>query len=562
MASTGHRIGGAALCVALAGLGGCYRGGSSPEGAASGTDGDSDGSTSADGGSDGADTGDLPDDPDFPEPGTLGPQGLRRQTIAELGNTLQLILGVEADELTAILARLPEDARTPFDTDYLGHAPSQPLVEGLVAMAADLSALLANDLARRDALLGCTPSGAADEACLRQFVTAFGRLALRRPLTTDEIDGYAAFITAAEEDDDFNVAFELSLSALLMDAEFLYLVERGEPTDEPGVIRIDDFAMASRLSFLLWGSGPDDALLDRAQSGELSTQSGVRDTALEMLGDPRSTAQLQRLHAMWLTYDNLAVDPQLAASLKTETDMLVERVVADGNWLELFSASESFLDDTLAEHYGIPLPGGQPGWVDYPDIRRGGLLSHGSFLALGKKFADTSPTERGKAVWTRLLCQGLPPPPPDVDTGIPPAGGANACKTERYNMREKTECASCHVIIDGIGFGLENYGPAGEWRTQEPDNPDCGIEGYGDLSGTEFAGPKALGELLIETGELEACFARNVYQFTIGRTPEVVDKPAVDALAAKFTATDDLEELLVTLVASDAFRHRAVLEVE
>ena len=480
---TGTQVGRLGLMAALGcGAGGCYEG---SDGHAGGTDADS----SADagpgsGGSSGGDTGELPPDPDFPDPGTLGPQGLRRQSIVELSNTLQQILGVQEAELTDLLTRLPEDSRTPFDNDYLNHEPSQPLVEGMVSIVEDLAALFIADPARRDALLGCTPSGPSDAACLRQFVERFGRLALRRPLAADEVDAYAVFIAEAEEDGDFNVAFELALSALLLDAEFLYLVETGEPTAEPDTIALDDFAMASRLSFLLWGSGPDDALLDKAAAGQLASQSGVHDAALELLADPKATVQLQRLHAMWLGYAHTAQGTQLAASLRTETDKLVERVVEGGSWVEMFRSPESFLDETLSDHYDIPLPGGQPGWVEYPDIRRGGLLSHGSFLALGNKPWGTSPTERGKVVWTRLLCRELPPPPPDVDTGLPPTGGGpNACKKERWDMSGRPECKSCHELVDGIGFGLENYGPNGEWRTVEPDNPACSIDGYGEFVG-------------------------------------------------------------------------------
>jgi len=437
----------------------------------------------------------------------------------------------------------------------------------MVALAEGLSERIAADPVRRDALLGCTPTGPADAECLRTFVTHLGRLALRRPLSNDEIETYVAFIADAQEDDDFNTAFELALQAILLDVRFLYQVEVGEPTDVAGVRRLDAFEMASRLSFLLWGRGPDDTLLDLAEDGALDSAAGVADVAQALLDDPRGVEQVQRLHAMWLSYDALAVEPMLAASLRQETDALVGRVLEQGSWTELFVSDETYLDETLSEHYDIPLPGGEPGWVAYPDIRRGGLLSHGSFLAIGKKFSDTSPTERGKAVWTRLLCQTIPPPPAEVDSGIPPAGNPNACKSERYApLREDPACATCHSIIDGIGFGLENYGPAGEWRTSEPDNPDCKIEGYGHLTGGEdFAGAAALGQQLVDTGKLEACFTRSVYQFAIGRAPDLADDAdaaVLGALAGKFEAGDDLAELLVAFAASDAFRHRVTEEAK
>jgi hypothetical protein len=565
MRSTGTVLGIAVL------VGGCYHGGGTGDDPAA-TAGETD-ARETDGASDTAETESDTDgyEPpaDWDDPGRLGPQGLRRQSIAELRHTLASIAGATPEELDELLAPLPADTETPFDNAYRDQDPSLPLVEGAVALAEGLAARIAADPARRDALLGCTPAGPSDVACLRTFVERFGRLALRRPLSASEVDDYAAFIEEAEEDGDFNVAFALALQALLLDAEFIYQVEVGEPSATQGVVRLNGFEMASRLSFLLLGRGPDDALLDRAEAGELDGAAGVAAAAEELLASSQAVAQVQRMHAMWLSYADLPVEPSLAASLQTETDKLVERALQHGDWTGMFTAEETWLDPLLAEHYDIPLPGGEAGWVEYPDIRRGGLVSHGSFLAFGMKsgFPDTSPTERGKAVWTRLLCEEIPPPPASVDTGLPPdAGGPDACKVDRYApMREESECSGCHMIIDGIGFGLENYGPTGQWRTVEPTQSSCAIDGRGELvDHGEFHGARALGQALVDTGKLEGCFMRSVYQFAIGRAPEddPADQAVIDALTTTFEAGDDLEQLLLTFVASDAFRHRVIEEAE
>lgn len=553
-------------------VGGCYHGagaGDDPTATAGETDaGETEGAS--EGSSAESDTDDGYEPPaDWDDPGLLGAQGLRRQSIAELRSTLASIVGATPEELDELVAPLPADTETPFDNDYRDQDPSLPLVEGSVSLAEGLAARIAADPARRDALLGCTPTGPSDVECLRAFVERFGRLALRRPLSADEVDEYAVFIEAAEEDGDFDVAFELALQALLLDAEFIYQVEVGEPTATQGVVALDGFEMASRLSFLLLGRGPDDALLDRAEAGELDSRAGVAAAAEEILAAPEAVAQVQRMHAMWLSYADLPIEPDLAASLRTETDKLVERALQDGDWTGLFTAEETWLDPLLADHYDMTLPGGEAGWVEYPDVRRGGLVSHGSFLASGMKsgFPDTSPTERGKAVWTRLLCEEIPPPPASVDTGLPPdAGGPDACKVDRYApMRSEPECSGCHTIIDGIGFGLENYGPTGEWRTVEPAQQSCAIEGRGELVGSgEFHGARALGAALVDSGKLEGCFMRSVYQFAIGRAPldEPADDAVIDALTHTFEAGDDLEKLLLTFVASDAFAHRVIEEAE
>ena len=325
-------------------------------------------------------------------------------------------------------------------------------------------------------------------------------------------------------------------------------------------MRLRDHEVATRLAFLLWGQGPDDALLDRVAAGELSDATRLRDTVDGMIADVRTLRQVQRLHAMWLGYEDMPIGGALGDSLRAETDALIERGLVDRSWLSMFESDSTWLDATLAEHYGIPLPGGQAGWVDYPDLRRGGLMSHGTLLSLGNKFGDTSPTERGKAVWTRLLCQEIPPPPPDVDSGLPPSGGpASACKEQRYDMREKAECASCHAILDSIGFGLENYGPAGEWRVQEPDRPECSIRGEGELVGSEpFAGAAALGTLLVETGQLEGCFMQNVYQFAVGRSVSDEDAPMIAAMTETFEDHDDFVRLIRAFAISEGFRHRVL----
>lgn len=551
---------------------GCYGGAAvdtsstATDGPTEPTGGDTDGMEAEGSGSSGVDD-DYDPPPAWEDPGRLGPQGLRRLSIGELRTTLADLVGATDEELDELEALIPADTQTPYDNDYRDQEPSAPLVEGMAALSEQLAEMIVADPQRRDAILGCTPSGPSDEGCLRTFIEHFGRLALRRPLSGEDVDIYASFIDEAEADADFDVAFSLVLQALLMDVRFLYMVEVGTPTGEPDVIELDDYEIASRLAFLLWGRGPDDALLDRARDGDLSSQGGVQSIAEQMLEAPAAERQLQRIHAMWLSYDRMPLDPTLAQSLRTETDALVGRAIEEGSWTGMFLSDETYLDPTLAEHYGIDLPGGQSGWVEYPDIRRRGLISHGSVLTLGKKFADTSPTERGKAIWTRLLCNEIPPPPPDVDSGVPPsAGGAGACKDERYApLQEEQPCASCHTIIDQIGFGLENYGPAGEWRTSEPGKAHCSIEGTGSISGQPFAGAGALGELLVESGQLEACFMKNVYQYAIGRSArsdDALDETAVDALSVKFETRDDLHEVVSALVSSQAFRHRVIEEAQ
>lgn len=520
------------------------------------TDGDAD--TDDDGSSD---TDGQPTEPSFDDPRAMGPLALRRLTQAELHSTLARTLREDDAVLEELIDRLPADSATPFDNDVSTQTPSAPLVEGLLSLAETLSERLAADTERLEAVWGCTASGPSDAACLRSGAARLGRRLLRRPLSEAELEGYAAFIAAAEEEDDFNIAMTLVLQSLLLDAELLYRVEVGESVSED-LVRLTDAEFATRLAFLLWGEAPDASLVDRVDTGALSTASGTLETVDAMIADTRTLHQVQRLHALWLGYEDMPIGGALGASLRTETDALIERSLVERSWLSMFESESTWLDATLAEHYDIALPAGEAGWVDYPDLRRGGLLSHGTLLSVGKKFGDTSPTERGKAIWTRLLCGDIPPPPPDVDSGIPPSGGpSDACKEDRYDMRQKAECASCHEILDSIGFGLENYGPAGEWRTREPGRSDCRIDGEGALVGSEpFAGAAALGTLLVETGQLEGCFMQNVYQFAVGRSVLDEDAPMIQAMTETFEERDDFVQLLRAFATSSAFRHRVLPE--
>lgn len=545
--------------IAIASLIGCSSG-SAGDRASSDDEGGADesGGEATDGGSD--EGGEAPSGA-FGDPDGLGPTGLSRLSLAELSTSLVQLTGLPQDEIATLLSILPGDGDgdSPFDNDAALQTPSGPFTTGMLSIAESIASRVIDDPARRDAFLGCTPSGPDDEACLRGFAERFGRRVLRQPLSSDELDGYAAFITDAQAEGDFDVAARMVTVALLLDARFLYRVEIGSPVaDRDDLVELTSFELATRMAFLMWGETPDDALLDRVQSGELDDAAGVREVAGDLLQDARGLRQIQRMHALWLGYENLAMDPALASSLRAETDAVVERALVDRAWTSMFTAQQTWLDEISAAHYDIALPGGQAGWVDYPDIRRRGVLSHGTLLALGAKFGDTSPTERGKAIWKRMLCNEIPNPPPEVDTGLPPTGGpADACKTERYDMRTKSECSTCHAVLDGIGFGLENYGAEGQWRTTEPGRPECSIDGEGSLDGVgTFAGAGALGELLLDTGMLEGCYASNMLHFAIGREPADDDAALLDAMTASFEDTDDAVAMLVALATSEAFAHR------
>ena len=270
------------------------------------------------------------------------------------------------------------------------------------------------DPTRRDAVLGCTPSAPRDTPCLESFVRSFGRRALRRPLDPEDINDFLTLATLGTEADDFYVAAEAALSAFLQHPRFLYRLEIGQPVIGDSTLRrLDGFEVASRLSYFLWGSGPNDWLLDAAAAGSLENAESIEQVAVTMLDDPRARRASETYHAMWLGYDRMDIRADLAEPMRAETNALLGRVLFDDrvDWSALFRSEETFVGDDLAQHYGLTTTGlNEPSWRSYAGTDRRGILSHGSFLAPPVTGNDTSPTVRGLFVRSRLLCQEIEPP--------------------------------------------------------------------------------------------------------------------------------------------------------
>jgi hypothetical protein len=480
------------------------------------------------------------------------------------------LLGVDPDSELV----LPEDPRSPFDNDYTGQNVSASLIEGADLLAGEIAEQLIDDVTLRAAIVPCEPTGPGDEVCLREFIASFGRRALRRTLTDAEIDNFAGFIDHANEAGDFWVGVDSVLRSLLQHTELIYRVEIGTPVDGmPGLHRLGPNEVATRLSYLLWGSTPPDWLIDAAENGELDNAEEIRAAAETLLADDHARARLLRFHGMWMGFERTLGEGELDEAMKLETSTLIERVVFEERapWVDLLRADETFLNDALATHYGLPLPGSdEPEWVPYADSGRRGLLSHGSFLSVGTKNGDTSATLRGKNIRENLLCQPIAPPPPNVNTDADPPGFVEGdCKARKYEIYAADPgCAACHTQMDSIGLGLESYDAAGRWRANEPDRPDCPIEGHGivydgaAIAG-EFDGPVGLADLLIESPSLNQCIVTQVYKFAIGRGElDVTDQAFLETMLESFGDSElTFDEVLMKLVESPEFRHRREEEV-
>jgi hypothetical protein len=443
----------------------------------------------------------------------VGISGARRLTAIEYNHTVRDLLGEQ--DAKAELA-LPADRRTPFDNDATLQSASQALIEGAELLAGEVAEKLVADQARRPTVVGCSPSGPDDKACFEKFIRTFGRRAFRRPLTDAEVTRFDTLLSHGVEAGDFWVAVGSALRAFLQHPSFLYRVEIGTPLPGQGLFLLSDHELATRMSYFLLGSTPPDWLLDSADAGELSDEDGTRAAAEKLLESDDARAAISRFYALWLGWEATA-NP----SMQIQTNALLDRVVFErqGSFQDLLRADETYVDATLAEIYGLPPPASGFSWTKWGDTGRQGMLSEGAFLSLGAKFNDTSPTQRGLLIRTRLFCQVISPPPAGVNVDEPPMGmDANACKIDRYDMSKRDGCKACHSQMDPIGFGLENYDSAGRYRETQEGRPDCSIPGDGALAGVgDFNGPKELSELLIKQPDLNECVVTHLYRFAMGR---------------------------------------------
>jgi len=386
------------------------------------------------------------------------------------------------------------------------------------------------------------PSTSEETACAHRILSALMRRAYRRPISEADLERPMAFYREGKSERDFDAGIGKALTAVLVNPEFLFRVE-ADPAKTPAgaAYRISDLELASRLSFFLWSSVPDDALLDAAIRGELRRPEVLERHVRRMLADPRSYNLASNFAGQWLRLRNVtSVDPNvrlypdfddnLRQAFRTETELFVDSVVReDRSVLDLLRADYTFLNERLAKHYGIPnVYGSRFRRVELgPDSRRGGLLRQGSVLAVTSYATRTSPVIRG--VWVLSNIVGAPPPPPlpnvpALDGNVP----ANLPVRERMAAhRASPVCASCHRTIDPVGFALENFDAVGRWRDNEGDSGPIDVSGT--LPGTgDIKGVSGLEDALLQRPDLFATtLTEKLLTFALGRGVEYYDAPAV-----------------------------------
>jgi mono/diheme cytochrome c family protein len=460
------------------------------------------------------------------------------------------------------------------DQVYMDYANIHSVQIGSVSQ----SAMPPKDTPSRRAIFTCEPKAVAEErACATNILSSMATRAYRRPVSDRDVQALVGFFQSGRRDGgSFDAGIQFALERLLVDPEFLLRVYR-DPAPRAGdtAYRLSDLEVASRLSFFLWSSIPDDRLLDLAKRGQLTAPATLEKEVRRMLADPRaSDALVNNFAAQWLNLrrvEEVVVDPlrypnydlSLMQAFRRETELFVESTIREDRPVsELLDADYTFVNEHLARHYGIPgVYGSRFRRVTVPNHdQRGGLLTQGALLATASYPDRTSPVLRGKWLLNNIFGIPIPPPPPGVDTNIDNKPGAppKAIRERLDQHRRNPSCSSCHAIIDPLGFALENFDVIGGWRTI--DETGNAVEpNTVALSGARINGLVGLRAVLLSDPEQ---FPRTVTEklmaFALGRMLEYYDKPSVRQIVRDAKAEDyRWSTLVLGIVKSPAFLTRS-----
>ncbi len=486
-----------------------------------------------------------------------------------------------------------EDRLSPFGWSFVGGEDAQQWANyGITALPhlADLmitGPLRPTGVSRTESrarVFSCDPGTPSEERpCAVSIVARLASEAYRRPATAEDLEGPMSFYDQGAEEGGFEVGVRTALQAILASPSFLFRLEREPAGAEPGAnYRLSDVDLASRLSFFLWGTAPDEELRGLAGQGRLSEPGALEAQVERMLADGRSRALSTRFASQWLRLQDAAKNApepylypdftgQLRDDMVRETELFFQDMVErDASLLEIFTADHTFLNERLARHYGIPNVAG-PDFrrVGYPDATRRGLLGHGSVLLLTSMSDRTSPVLRGKWVMEVLMGTPPPPPPPNVPAFEETEGAAEGrVLTTRERMeihRANPTCNACHRFMDPIGLALDNFDVTGRWRTREHGMP---LDTRGTFyDGTAVSAPSDLTEVLLERPiPVVRNFAANMLAYAMGRRVEYYDQPAIRQIVREAEASEyRISSFVLGVVRSGPFqmmRSQAVAETE
>ncbi len=505
---------------------------------------------------------------------------VRRLNRWEYNNAVADLLG---DSTAPAAAFGADEEAYGFNNNAEALLMSATLVEKYLAASEILSVAAAKKTAQW-AWLKCDEAAqvAKEASCAEAFIAGFGLRAFRRPLLEDETKAFATMYASGKsmalKDIDgtpltpFQSGAALVMQAALVSPEFLYRIEWRPTADSSaapsGPKPVNGYEMASRLSFLLWGALPDEALYKAAAQGKLSTPEEIAEQTERMLKHPNARRMVRQFHLSWLDFDRIGsvgkastvfpqYSPKLGQTMREETERFIESVVFEGSarYEELLTAPYTLVDDSLAAVYGLAAPA--PGtWAKAASPERSGLLTQGVLMSIYGHSDQTSPVLRGKLIRESLLCQELQPPPANVSTDLPPMTVARTARERFAQHSADKKCFGCHRLMDDIGFGFENFDGIGRFRASENDQP---IDATSTLVDTDndgpFTGPKELGERLVKSKEARACYVTQWFRFAYGRGSVEADACTLERLNEAFDTSDgNIQSLLLALTQTDAFR--------
>ena len=562
----GRIVGACSLSAAVLAIGGCSSSSAQQPGGAGGADMAGGGSTTT-GGSGGT---------MITPPGSapqVGVMTLRRLNRTEYGNTLRDLTGTTTD----YGAKFPPENLS-FGFDNIGEALTvQPLnvelyEESAEAIVSELFARPAADAVRKR-FLNCD-AATGGRTCVAQSLVAFAQYAYRRPVVEAEISGLADlaqdFVMTGGKPDD---GLKLAMKGVLLSPHFIYRVELDPDPTSKMPHRVSGFELASRLSYYLWSTMPDQALLVEAQGGNLVTDSGLSAQVERMLADPRSSALISNFVGQWLNLRRTEqvkpdytvfpkFDDELRASLRGESERFVNELFQKGLPVsDLLTGTFTYVNKRLATHYGLPVPASPAAdgfaRVDLAGSPRTGFLTQASYLTATSNPTRTSPVKRGKWILDQLLCAPPPPPPAGVDLSAVDMGTMSV-RQRLEAHRAKEPCHSCHAVMDPIGLSFENFDGVGAYRTQDQYGP---IDATGTLptaaGDVSFMGASELVPILAKDTRLLGCVTQKILTYAVGRgfssTDEATLKSVTDAAAV---SGKGFRSLFASVAGSEAFRSR------
>ena len=428
------------------------------------------------------------------------------------------------------------------------------------------------DTPSRRRIFSCLPANLDEEpACAQQILSSLARRAYRRPVSESDVQGLVEFYNQGRLDGGFEVGIQFALERVLVSPDFLFRIEQDPADAQPGAMyAISDIELASRMSFFLWSSPPDDELLNLAERGASREPGMLEQQVQRMMADPRADAFIKNFVGQWLYLRNLEdfypdpaafpeFDENLRTALQRETELFIDdQIRSDASLLDLLSADYTFVNERLARHYGIPgVYGSRYRKVTVDGNQRGGLLGHGGLMMVTSYPNRTSPVLRGKFVLENLLGGPPPEPPPNVPALETSSDGKILTMREAMVMhRENPACRVCHAAMDPIGFSLENYDVVGKWRREFAGQP---IDASGLLpDGNTFDGPDGLQGLLLERpDDLVGTITEKLMRFALGRSLEYYDMPEVRAVVRAASEEDyRWSSIILGVVESTPFQMR------